>query len=37
MEMMTRVQIQAKAVCISLYTNTLGKGINPSLLPKTSK
>ena len=29
----TQVQILDEAVCVSLYTNTLWKGMNPSLLP----
>ena len=28
----TQVQILDEAVCISLYANTLGKGMNPSVL-----
>ena len=31
MESTTQVQILDKVVCISLYTNTLGKDINPSV------
>ena len=32
MELMTQVQILDKAVCISLLANTIGKGMNPSVL-----
>ena len=30
---MTRVQILDETDCISHYTNTLGKGMNPIILP----
>ena len=33
MDMETRVQILDEADCISHSTNTLGKGINPIILP----
>ena len=33
MELVTRVQIMDKAVCISLYANALEKGINSPVLP----
>ena len=33
MDTMTQVQILAKTNCISHSTNTLGKGMNPSILP----
>ena len=32
MDTVTQIQIQYKAVCISLYANIFGKGINISLL-----
>ena len=32
---MIQVQIQYKAVCISLSTNAFEKGMNPSVLPPT--
>ena len=31
MELVTRVQISDEAVCISVYANTLRKGMNPSV------
>ena len=38
MELATRVQFLDEAVCISLHTNTFGKGMNPSvLLPAMDK
>ena len=33
MDMMTRVQILDETDCISHSTNTLGKGMNPIILP----
>ena len=33
MDMATQVQILDKADCISQSTNSLGKGINPIILP----
>ena len=30
----TRVQILDEAICISLHTNSVGKGVNPSILIK---
>ena len=33
MDTTTRVQILDKTVCISHSTNTLGKGMNPIILP----
>ena len=33
MEMATRVQMLDEAVCISHSTNTLDKGMNPTILP----
>ena len=33
MDPTTRVQILDETDCISYYTNTLGKGINPIILP----
>ena len=33
MDMVTRVQILDETDCISHSTNTLGKGINPIILP----
>ena len=33
MEAATRVQFLDEAVCISYSTNTIGKGINPIILP----
>ena len=33
MDMVTRVHILDKADCISYSTNTLGKGMNPIILP----
>ena len=33
MELTTRVQIQDKAICISLCANAHEKGMNPSLHP----
>ena len=33
MDMATRVQILDQADCISHSTNTLGKGMNPIILP----
>ena len=33
MDMATRVQILDKTDCISHCTNTLGKGMNPIILP----
>ena len=32
MELVTRVQIMDKAVCISFIANAFGKGMNPSIL-----
>ena len=38
MDMVTQVQILDKAVCISHSANTLGKGMNPTILsPAMSK
>ncbi len=34
MDTTTRVQIQDQANCISHSTNTLGKGMNPIILPR---
>ena len=33
MDMVTQVQILDEADCISYSTNTLGKGMNPIILP----
>ena len=33
MDMATQVQILDETDCISHYTNTLGKGMNPIILP----
>ena len=33
MDIVTRVQFLDKTVCISHSTNTLGKGMNPTILP----
>ena len=33
MDTLTRVPILDEADCISHYTNTLGKGLNPIILP----
>ena len=33
MELVMQVQILSEAICISLCTNALGKGMNPSVLP----
>ena len=33
MELVTRVQILDKAICISHHANTLRKGMNPTILP----
>ena len=35
MNMMTQVQVLDKAVCISHGAKTLGKGMNPIILPLT--
>ena len=35
MDMVTRVQITNKSVCISHNTNTLEKGVNLTILPPT--
>ena len=37
MEMATQVQILEKVVYISLCANALTKGMNPSILPSSSK
>ena len=33
MELATLVQIIGKALCVSLYANSFGKGMNPCVLP----